>query len=223
MAKQQRARRTRRAIIDSAASLFERDGYAGTGIDGIATAAGMTKGAVYFHFPTKRDIATAVLAECDSSVEGIISMLSACDLPPLQVLIDASHVLTHRICHDVCTRASITLCLERGTPLPAVPTGPMTWPDDIRKLLRQAAERREFREGVTVEAATALVLSAGAGVELLTSLRGRRLSPHMVTAMWRLLLPGLIPTNACRRLRAEGSPSVLYCLQTLPLASGTVS
>ncbi|MFJ4568573.1 hypothetical protein ACIP4U_33995 [Streptomyces caelestis] len=76
---------------------------------------------------------------------------------------------------------------------------------------------------MTVEAATALVLSAGAGAELLTSLRGRRLSPHMVAAMWRLLLPGLMPTDACRRLRAEGSPPVVYGLQTLPLASHAVS
>ncbi|MFF8232238.1 hypothetical protein [Streptomyces caelestis] len=89
-----------------------------------------------------------MLAECDSTAEGILSMLPACGLPPLQVLIDASHVLAHRICHDVCTRAGITLCLERGTlPCRRSPPAPMTWPDDIRKLLRQAAERREFREG----------------------------------------------------------------------------
>jgi AcrR family transcriptional regulator len=40
-------------LIEAAASLFGRDGYAATSIDAVAAAAGLTKGAAYHHFPGK--------------------------------------------------------------------------------------------------------------------------------------------------------------------------
>lgn len=44
---------TRTAIVGAATDLFGRQGYAETTMDGIAAAAGVAKGAVYHHFPTK--------------------------------------------------------------------------------------------------------------------------------------------------------------------------
>lgn len=45
------AARTRQDLIEAATTLFVENGYAGTSADAIATAAGVTRGAFYHHFP----------------------------------------------------------------------------------------------------------------------------------------------------------------------------
>src|SRR5258705_8189039 len=46
----------RAAIVDPALSCFDRHGIAGSTLDQIAAAAGVTKGAIYHHFTGKREI-----------------------------------------------------------------------------------------------------------------------------------------------------------------------
>ncbi|MDO5053084.1 MAG: helix-turn-helix domain-containing protein [Pseudoclavibacter sp.] len=54
---------SRREILAAAGEVFARHGYAGARMDEIVRATGMTKGAVYFHFPAKRELARAVVDE----------------------------------------------------------------------------------------------------------------------------------------------------------------
>jgi AcrR family transcriptional regulator len=49
----ERLETTRTAIVAAATDLFGRQGYGETTMDAIAAAAGVAKGAVYHHFPTK--------------------------------------------------------------------------------------------------------------------------------------------------------------------------
>jgi AcrR family transcriptional regulator len=58
---EERRAATRAAVLDSARQLFGRDGYGATSIDDIAAKAGVAKGAVYHHFPTKAAVFEAVL------------------------------------------------------------------------------------------------------------------------------------------------------------------
>ena len=51
-----RKARTRAEILDHAARLFRLRGYAGTNIDDIMLAAGLTRGAFYAHFTSKDDL-----------------------------------------------------------------------------------------------------------------------------------------------------------------------
>jgi len=54
--------RTRARILDAASQSFRSSGYAGTGVDGIAKAAGVTSGAFYAHFGSKDGAFEAALA-----------------------------------------------------------------------------------------------------------------------------------------------------------------
>lgn len=58
--KQERAVQTRGRILDAAAEAFAADGYGDVTLLEIAERAGMTKGAVYFHFKNKESLALAV-------------------------------------------------------------------------------------------------------------------------------------------------------------------
>ena len=51
---QQRSEETRAHILQAAQKLFAQNGYDATGVAEICTAAGVSKGAFYHHFPTKQ-------------------------------------------------------------------------------------------------------------------------------------------------------------------------
>ncbi len=63
MATQKRAEVTRRALLYAAAEVFTRHGYADTKLSEILTQAVATKGALYFHYASKEELARAVIEE----------------------------------------------------------------------------------------------------------------------------------------------------------------
>lgn len=62
MAIQTRSKLTQRAAINSIACLIAELGYSRTRVSDIVATAGLTKGALYFHFPSKDATAEALLA-----------------------------------------------------------------------------------------------------------------------------------------------------------------
>lgn len=54
---------TRAALLDAAGEEFSRKGYEGAGLGGVVARAGLTKGALFHHFPDKRGLARAWLDE----------------------------------------------------------------------------------------------------------------------------------------------------------------
>lgn len=52
-----------RLLVSIARDHFARDGYVGTSLASVVAAAGITKGAVYYHFTNKRDLFAAVYVE----------------------------------------------------------------------------------------------------------------------------------------------------------------
>jgi TetR/AcrR family transcriptional regulator, transcriptional repressor for nem operon len=54
-----KAERTRQLIIERSAPLFNQKGYAGTSLQDIMVATGLTKGGIYGHFDSKEEIALA--------------------------------------------------------------------------------------------------------------------------------------------------------------------
>ncbi|HEY8120547.1 MAG TPA: TetR family transcriptional regulator, partial [Myxococcota bacterium] len=56
-----KSERTRQAVIDAAARLFARRGYAGTNLSDIAAEAGIKTGSLYYHFDSKEQLVYEVL------------------------------------------------------------------------------------------------------------------------------------------------------------------
>ena len=63
---------TRRALLDSATTLFAERGYARTSLDEIAAGARVTKGALYGHFGSKQDLFRAVLEELEAATTQVV-------------------------------------------------------------------------------------------------------------------------------------------------------
>ena len=67
----ERSEATTAELLSAARELFARDGYEATSLDGIATAAAVSKGALYHHFGSKRDVFRAVFAAEQRRLAGL--------------------------------------------------------------------------------------------------------------------------------------------------------
>ncbi len=78
-----RAEKSRRDLTSVAIDCFARYGFQGTSVDRIASIAGVTKGAIYYHFRDKDDLLSAAvmdrIAEFEARVETGCSGLSAAE------------------------------------------------------------------------------------------------------------------------------------------------
>jgi AcrR family transcriptional regulator len=71
---------TRAALLEAATSLFAVRGYPGTSLEDVATAARVTRGAVYHHFASKQALFEAVLEEQEQRADAeITAAASAAD------------------------------------------------------------------------------------------------------------------------------------------------
>src|SRR5215471_19456246 len=68
---------TRRALLESAAEAFVDRGFADASLDDIATAARLTKGALYHHFAGKQDLFRAVFEEVEAEMIESIRLAGA--------------------------------------------------------------------------------------------------------------------------------------------------
>src|SRR5690349_24596825 len=55
---------SRRQVLEAAVRALAKSGYANTSVSDIARAAGMSKGAVHYHFESKDDLIAKVLEHC---------------------------------------------------------------------------------------------------------------------------------------------------------------
>lgn len=70
------AKQTRSQILATALSLFARRGYAGTSLEDISAELGMTRGAIYGHFASKRDLFERVIA---LSQDPLYALMASCE------------------------------------------------------------------------------------------------------------------------------------------------
>lgn len=73
------AQATRSTLLDAAERLFETKGVSRTSLQDIATAAGVTRGAVYWHFKDKAHVFNAMMERVQLPMEEAAAHLEACE------------------------------------------------------------------------------------------------------------------------------------------------
>jgi len=71
------AESTREALVDSASACFFESGFAATSLDHVAQRARVTKGAIYHHFTSKRELFLAVLERQQERGVGSVTLAGA--------------------------------------------------------------------------------------------------------------------------------------------------
>jgi TetR/AcrR family transcriptional regulator, lmrAB and yxaGH operons repressor len=79
--------RSRLALIENAATLFRRQGYAATGIKQILAAADVKAGSLYHHFPDgKAELAAAVVDGVGSDITRLLRSVLAAERPAVDIV-----------------------------------------------------------------------------------------------------------------------------------------
>lgn len=194
MAKQERAIRTRRACLVAAAEIFNEYGYEAATIAAIIERAQLTRGALYFHFTSKEDLARGVLAEAVTS-EGMVPQPLK-----LQEWVDIALLLAYRLPREPLLSASIRLSVDSkargmfGT----------RWPDWIvlgSEVLMEAKERGELLPHVDPTETARLFVGAWTGVQLVAEAMPEQpdLSDE-ISRLLELVLPNIAVPGVLARL-----------------------
>src|SRR5690349_12203048 len=138
MVKQARSERTRATIIKAAAEMFERYGYGATGLSDIIAHAQVTRGAIYFHFASKEELAHAVMDEQHEMWMRQATAFAGLEAPAVEVLIRMSYGLARQLLEHPVVRAGIRLTLENGTYQRPHPDPYLDWINAVEGLLRRA-------------------------------------------------------------------------------------
>jgi len=91
MKRQQSREESMRGIKDAAVRLFASRGYANTSLEDVATAAGFTKGAVYYYFKSKERLLLNVLQDIEArSIDKTVASVNSLDGTVLEKMLEFS-------------------------------------------------------------------------------------------------------------------------------------
>lgn len=184
--------RTRDAILKAAAEEFERRGYAAVSLSEIAARVEVTKGSVYFHFPSKADLATAVVHTYSSAWQTIVDGVEEGRAEGLEALQQLSAEAARIYRDDPGVRAPLRLMRESDVIGVDLPTPFLPWLDAVTRQLVVAQERSEVRSDVDPQAVAWHIVSCFFGTqEISHQLNGRKDLSDRIDAMWDLVLRGI--------------------------------
>ncbi|MFJ3702332.1 MULTISPECIES: ScbR family autoregulator-binding transcription factor [Streptomyces] len=187
--KQERSVRTRRALIHSAAERFERHGYERTKLSEVSEGAGVTTGALHFHFRNKADLAEAVEYAAIRNLYRAARRSRRDRTDALTELTSLSYALAQLLHRDVVSRAGFRLNYETsGRTRLSIH---QEWQGCVQRLLVQAGEEAGSPLGpLPLCELTDTVVGATTGFALLARDNRAWLSPKVLTGFWRAVLPG---------------------------------
>ncbi|MFC8130179.1 ScbR family autoregulator-binding transcription factor [Streptomyces sp. NPDC057302] len=167
MAQQERAIRTRQAILMAASAVFDEVGYEAATISEILKRSGVTKGALYFHFTSKDELAQAVLA----AQVGSLPPIPRRELT-LQEGLDSALVMAYLLSRgDSLVRGSVRLTVEQGVRDGLDRQVPIqAWLDVNEAVLGKAKADGELLPHIDVAAAARLFASCFTGVQIMSKI-----------------------------------------------------
>ncbi|WP_306419830.1 TetR/AcrR family transcriptional regulator [Streptomyces capoamus] len=188
MKKQERATRTRTSLVLAAARNFDRHGYDGTSLAAVCGDAGISMGALTFHFRSKAALAAAV---ADEGVGELQRIRAACPhtgrpLHDLSALVLAVAGTLHS---SVRARSAARLITEGHV----ASDWPAVWRGEVRGLVERAWKSGALTKEVRPGTATQLVQHLVEGVAIDARVTGgqRGPAPSDFPEVWRAALTGL--------------------------------
>ncbi len=165
-----RAEPGRSGLLFHAIDCFARHGYAGASIDRIARAAGVTKGAVYYHFRDKQQLLFASVKDCISTFESaVMARVERLD-DPRDALAEVATMCADIARDDNHRRFILTLMVEALDTHPELEAEFQAMMQRFRAfqahLIRRGQQQRLFRAAVNPDAAAEAFVAGILGAEL---------------------------------------------------------
>lgn len=159
----QEAEETRLAIMAKALELFSEKGIGATSLSEIATAAGVTRGAIYWHFKNKWDLFDAIWLRYSEPIERLAQASHDEDeTDPLGKLAELLKLILVRAEQDTDFRRMLVMCMrETSVWNGEVPERMEAFLDDIHQRrvlsLRNAVRKGQLSEQLDAEAGSMMI------------------------------------------------------------------
>lgn len=184
-----RTARTRAEILDHAGRLFRLRGYAGTNIDDVMLAAGLTRGAFYAHFDSK----DALFTEAVIAGTGLRARLrGAAPAAVLKAYLDKAELVASA---PTCMLATLPSDIARA-PLPVR----LAYANLLYAVIAELAGAKKRK--LDADATVAAILAVGA-VALARASGDSRLSDWLLRCAHRAIAPLLKPRASPRKRRSR--------------------
>ncbi|MGA5527461.1 ScbR family autoregulator-binding transcription factor [Streptomyces pseudogriseolus] len=189
MVKQVRAVRTRQTLVVAAAETFADVGYALATLPVISRRAGVSSGALHFHFASKDILAAEVEAEAAEAVRELADRCRSEAGTSLQALVDITCRLLLLVAADPVVRAGFRL---NGDPSRKSGAGLLRWWRTlVRDLIEQAERAGQLAPDVSAEAAVVAVVTATFGFQAVGAADRSWLATERLAQFWNFTLPRL--------------------------------
>ncbi|MGW2717349.1 ScbR family autoregulator-binding transcription factor [Streptomyces sp. NPDC001492] len=200
MARQLRAEQTRATIITAAADLFDRRGYESTSLSDIVEHAQVTKGALYFHFAAKEDLAHAIMELQSKASHEVAKGLDAKGYSSLETLMRITFGIARLSVEGPIPRAGLRLATGEVAVRPPLRHPFNEWRDIATRKLLGAVKESDVHPDIDVDAVAHSLVSFFVGTRVVgRSLEPVAHQPRRLAEMWHLTIRGLVPVT--RRAR----------------------
>ncbi|MFJ3235774.1 ScbR family autoregulator-binding transcription factor [Streptomyces sp. NPDC086787] len=204
MVKQVRAARTRQALVRAAAEVFAADGYAMASLPSISRRAGVSAGALHFHFASKDFLAREVEDAAADLVQKMAGEARSSSGTVLESLVGTTCRLLVAMAADPVVRAGFRLGSD-----PSRKNGPGVlawWRTWVHERVAEAREAGELADDVSPEGAAAAIAAATVGFEVLGGADRDWLCEERAAQFWAFVLPRLaaFPQQAMATVTGAG-------------------
>ncbi len=186
---QQRAAATRHALLVAAGEQFAARGYHGTSLNDLLSHGPGSKGALYFHFPSKHAVAAALVEAMTVSWDRVIPGAERDTPDPLHALIAVTDNVVVRL-DDPIVRGAARVLRDQVLDRPTLAEISNGWESELGRLFTLAADQHLLVPTVDPQwAAHELVVSLAGRATLLESLSPKQELWDQMNQFWTGFLP----------------------------------
>jgi AcrR family transcriptional regulator len=177
----------------------------------IVDAAGVTKGALYFHFPSKEALAVAIVEEQFAQWPPVVEAIIEHSPDAMISIIALTYEVGTRFRDDILITAGVRLSFERELVNADMPTPFVGWVDTLQDLFSRARREGLLRAGVLPAPAARALVGSFFGVQHISEMLTNRADLEgRLDEFWKIFLVGVAAepdwnasARTVRRVRAS--------------------
>ncbi len=188
-ASERRAETTRQRLIAAASHQFAHRPYSTVSLDDILAEAELTKGAMYFHFPSKQALAVAIIENLAERSRTAVTELLARRMSGLETVIDLIYLLAVQDIQHEVVRAGVRLLesLDDNTAMP--PALWHSWIEFITTLIQKAVTEGDVVDHDDPEDIAKMLVALWVGIRRISDLDELEHYIDNLEKAWILALP----------------------------------
>jgi len=188
-ASERRADTTRHRLIAAASHRFARRSYSMVSLDDILAEAELTKGAMYFHFPSKQALALAIIDDLNEMSRAAVSELLTRQMSGLETLIDLVYLLAVQDTQNEVARAGVRLLETVDDPTDPSTTVWQSWIEFVTTLIQKAVTDGDVVDHADPEDVAKMLVALWVGTRRISDLDQPERYLDNLQKAWILALP----------------------------------